>query len=62
MGVALVHGFTTAMRKDLWRELAGVAATFQRSPLLIGGDFNVTLGVKDKPIDMEGRDHYLDDF
>ena len=29
---------------------------FQRSPLLIGGYFNVTLEGKDKPNDMGGRD------
>ena len=43
-------------RKHLWRELAGVVSTFQGSPMLIGGDFNMTLEAKDRPNDMGGRD------
>ena len=44
------------------RELAGVMATFQGSPLLIGGNFNVRLEAKNMPNDMGGRDLDFEDF
>ena len=61
MVIALVYGSAMAMANDLWRELAGVMATFQGSPIL-RGDFNVTLKAKDKPNDMGGRNPNSDNF
>ena len=48
--------------ESIWRELAGVASIFQRLPLLICGDFNLTLEVKDMPNDMGGSDLDWEDF
>ena len=57
MTVVLVYGrMNVTRRKDLWRELVGVADTFQGSPLLIGGDFNVTLELTDRPNSMGRTD------
>ena len=53
MTVVSVYGhMNVTWRKDLWRELAGVADAFQGSPLLMWGDFNVTLEVTDRPNSM----------
>ena len=54
MVIVLVFGLATVSKlKDLWREPAGVTATFQGLPLFIGGDFNVTLKSKGCPNDMD---------
>ena len=37
-------------------------ATFQGSPMLIGGDFNVTLKARDIPNDTGGQDSYTEEF
>ena len=62
-GGSLAYGPVNATkRKDLWMELAGVAATFQGSLMLIGGGFNVTVEARDRPNDMRGQDSDLEEF
>ena len=53
--MALIYGPTNAKRRvDLWGELMEMAIAFQGSPMLMGGDFNVTLEVKNRPNNVEG--------
>ena len=44
------------LRSELWEDLAQLHEAFPESPILIGGDFNVTLAVSDRPNDGGGRD------
>ena len=63
MVVALAFGLANATkRNDLWRELAGVVATFLVSLMLIGGAFNVTLEARDRPNDIRGWGSYSEEF
>ena len=39
-----------------------VTKTFQGSPMLMGGDFNVTLEAKDRPNNARGQDPDSEDF
>ena len=44
------------LRSELWEDLAQLHETFPESPILIGGDFNVTLAASDRPNDGGGQD------
>ena len=41
---------------ELWEDLLQLCRAFLNMPLLIGGDFNVTLDAEDRPNDMSGLD------
>ena len=41
---------------ELWEDLLQLCRAFPNMPLLIGGDFNVTLDAEDRPNDMGGSD------
>ena len=43
-------------RGELWEDLLQLCRAFPNMPLLIGGDFNVTLDAEDRPNDMGGLD------
>ena len=59
----LIYGLVNVKRRtELWEELGVVAATFQGSPMLMGGDFNVTLEAKDRVNNAGGQDLDLEDF
>ena len=63
MVVASVYGpVNAALREGLWTELDDVVARFQGTPLLFGGDFNVTLEADDRPDGSGGRDQGSEDF
>ena len=58
-----VYGPANVMRRtELWEKLAKVAAAFQRSPMLMGIDCNVTLAGRDRPNNTGGQDLDLKDF
>ena len=40
----------------LWEDMLQMCETFPSHPVLIGGDFNMTLAVEDRPNGMGGRD------
>ena len=55
--VASVYGPThPGRREELWEDLRKLHGAFQETPLLIGGDFNVTLRASDRPNGGGGRD------
>ena len=55
--VASVYGPThPGRREELWEELRQLQGAFPETPMLIGGDFNVTLRANDRPIGGGGRD------
>ena len=55
--VAFVYGPSApALRHELGEDLARLRGTYPDSPLLIGGDFNVTLQANDQPNGGGGRD------
>ena len=41
---------------ELWEDLLELATVFQGTPLIIGGDFNVTLEATDRPNGLGGQD------
>ena len=43
-------------RGELWEDLIQMCETFPSHPVLIGGDFKVTLAAEDRPNGMGGRD------
>ena len=48
--VISVYGPTNVRRRtELWGFLEKMAAAFQGSPMLMGGDFNVTLEAENRP-------------
>ena len=61
--VVLINVPTNARRRpELWGELAEMATVFQGSPMLMGGDFNVTLEAKNRPNNAGGQDLDLEGF
>ena len=55
--VASVYGPTNPCRRvELWDDLKQLHGAFPATPLLIGGDFNVTLWMDDRPNGGGGRD------
>ena len=57
MIVVSIYGPTNVRRKtELWGELVKVVATFQGSPMPMGGDFNVTLEAMDRMNNSDGQD------
>ena len=61
--VASVYGPVYANRRErLWEELDKVVARFNDTPMLFGGDFNVTLVADDRPDGTGGRDHGSEEF
>ena len=55
--VASVYGPTHPGRcEELWEDLRQLHRVFPETPMLIGGDFNVTLRVNDRPNGRGGRD------
>ena len=46
----------TTLRGELWEDLVQLCRAFPDTPILIGGDFNVTLAVADRPNGAGGRD------
>ena len=53
--VASVYGPTNVSnRVELWEDLTQLCEIFLNTALLIGGDFNVTLNVEDRPNDLGG--------
>ena len=55
--IALAYGPVTAiLRSELWEDLTWLHGDFPESPILIGGDFNLTLMASDRPNDGGGRD------
>ena len=55
--VASVYGPThPGRREELWEDLSQLHGVFPETPLLIGGDFNVTLRANDRPNRGGGRD------
>ena len=47
---------TSARRLELWEDIFEVATKFQGIPMIIGGDFNVTLEAADRPNGLGGQD------
>ena len=45
----------SARQMELWEDLSNLAITFQGTPVIIGGDFNVTLEAADRRIDLADR-------
>ena len=43
-------------RGEFWEDLAQFCTTFPDTPILIGGDYNVTLAADDRPNGAGGRD------
>ena len=43
-------------RGKLWEDMTQMCETFSNHPVLIGGDFNVTLEAEDRPNGMGDRD------
>ena len=61
--VASVYGLVYANRWErLWEELDEVVDRFNGTPLLFGGDFNVTLEADDRPYGAGGRDQGSEEF
>ena len=61
--VASVHGPVYANRRGrLWEELDEVVARFHDTPLLFGGDFNVTLVTDNMPDGIGGQDQGSEEF
>ena len=61
--VASVYGPVYANRRGrLWEELDEVVARFNDTPMLFGGDFNVTLAADDRPDGAGGRDQGSEEF
>ena len=61
--VTSVYGPVYANRWErLWEELDEVVDRFNGTPLLFGGDFNVTLEVDDRPDGAGGRDQGSEEF
>ena len=61
--VASVYGPVYGNRRGrLWEELDEVVVRFHDTPLLFGGDFNVTVVANDRPDGTGGRDQGLEDF
>ena len=57
LAVASVYGPTNSNRREeLWEDLRQLQGVFLETPLLIGGDFNITLRANDRPNDGDGRD------
>ena len=57
LAVASVYGPTNSNRREeLWEDLRQLRGVFPETPLLIGGDFNVTLRANDRPNGGGGRD------
>ena len=55
--VASVYGPTHPGRhEELWEDLRQLHGAFPETPMLIGGDFNVTLRANDRPNGRGGRD------
>ena len=55
--VASVYGPThPGRREELWEDLRQLQGAFLGTPMLIGGDFNVTLRANDRPNGGGGRD------
>ena len=55
--VASVYGPThPGRREELWEDLRQLHGAFPETPMLIGGDFNVTLRASDRPNGGGGRD------
>ena len=55
--IASVYGPATAiLRSELWEDLTRLHGDFLESPILISGDFNVTLMASERPNDGGGRD------
>ena len=53
---------TSARRMELWEDINELATTFQGIPVIIGGDFNVTLEAADRPNGLGGQDPGSTDF
>ena len=54
---ASAYGPTAVMRRaELCEDLRHLCTSFSRSPLIIGGDFNITLAPEDRPHGLGGRD------
>ena len=50
--VASAYGLAAlTLQSELWEDLAQLHEAFPESPILIGGDFNVTLAASDRPND-----------
>ena len=47
---------TLSRRGELWEDLAQLCRAFPDTPILIGGDYNVTLAADDRPNRAGGRD------
>ena len=47
---------TTTLRGELWEDLVQLCVAFPDTPILIGGNFNVTLAAADRPYRAWGRD------
>ena len=61
--VASVYGLVCANRRErLWDELDEVVARFNGTPLLFGGDFNVTLEADDWPDGAGGHNQGSEEF
>ena len=61
--VASVYGpVYVNRRRRLWEELDEVVDRFHDTPLLFGGDFNVTLVADDRPDGTGGRDQGSEEF
>ena len=61
--VASVYGPVYANRRGrLWEELDDVVSRFDGTPLLFGGDFNVTLDAEDRPDGTGGCDQGSEEF
>ena len=61
--VASVYGPVYANRRGrLWEELDEVVVRFHDTPILFGGDFNVTLAADDRPDGTGGRDQGSEEF
>lgn len=61
--VASVYGPTIPTRREeLWGELASIANRYRGTPMLFGGDFNVTLEAMDRPDGTGGRDPGSEQF
>ena len=57
LAVASVYGPTnSSKREELWEDLRQLQGVFPKTPLLVGGDFNVTLRANDRPNGGGGRD------
>ena len=55
--VASAYGPTAAaLRSELWDDLVRLQGAYPDSPILIGGDFNVTIMANDRPNGGAGRD------